>query len=88
MTSIITSPSESFTAVSIESESLLSIPDFTAIRSTTTSIVCFLFLSSSISSVISIFSPSTLTLTYPSFLIASSNFSWRPFFPLTTGDII
>ena len=49
----ITNPSDNLIAVSMESESLPSIPSFTTILSTTTSMLCFLFLLSSISSVTS-----------------------------------
>ena len=50
ITAAITIPSPSFNAVSTESVSLCVIPSFIKIRSTTTSIVCFLFFSRFISS--------------------------------------
>ncbi|MNO80328.1 hypothetical protein D3C76_715340 [compost metagenome] len=58
-------PPESFRAVSNESVNLVSISSLTTIRSTTTSMVCFLFFSSSISSDKSRSSPSTRTRTNP-----------------------
>ena len=63
ITSTVISPSASFNVVSIESVSLFCIPSLIESRSTTISILCFLFLSSLISSVSSYMLPSIITLT-------------------------
>ena len=78
-------PPVSASAVSKESVSLFCKPSLTTILSTTTSIVCFIFLSSLISSESSYIFPSMRTLTYPLFLACQSTFSCLPFLPLTTG---
>ncbi|MPM36322.1 hypothetical protein SDC9_82917 [bioreactor metagenome] len=85
MTSMRTIPLDISRAVSTESTSLFCIPSFTINLSITTSMLCFLFLSRLISSSNSMSSPSTLTLTYPSFLMFSRSFLWVPFAPLTIG---
>ena len=58
-----TTPSPKPSAISSESANRLSIPSRMIKRSTTTSIVCFLFFSNLISSLISWISPSIRTLT-------------------------
>ena len=85
ITSTVIIPSASFNVVSIESVSLFSIPSLIERRSTTISILCFLFLSSLISSVSSYMLPSTITRTYPLFLACSKSLTCSPFLPLTTG---
>ena len=64
---------------------LAAVESMTTRRSTTISILCLMFLSSLISSDSSYILPSILTRTYPLFLARSSNFTWVPFLPLTTG---
>ncbi len=85
-TSTIISPSERAITFSIESVSRFSIPCLTTRRSTTISILCFIFLSSLISSESSYILPSTWTLTYPLFLAFSKTLACSPFLPRTTGD--
>ena len=85
ITSTVISPSARFSTFSMESVRRCSIPSFTTRRSTTISILCLMFLSSLISSASSYILPSILTRTYPLFLARSSNFTWVPFLPLTTG---
>ena len=67
ITSTKTSLSAYFNAVSTDSVNLLVISGFITNLSTTNSILCFFFLSNSISSDNSYISPSILTLTNPSF---------------------
>ncbi len=74
ITSTITKDSLSFNTVSIESANLDCIPSFTTILSTTTSMLCFFVLASSISSYRSLTSPSIRTLTNPSFFNSSNIF--------------
>ena len=80
-----TVPPDILSAVSTESARRLPIPDFKIRRSTTNSIECRLFLSSFISSSNERTSPSTRTLTKPSFFARSNTFSCVPFLPLTIG---
>ena len=60
-------PSVSSNTFSSESVSLFSMPGFTTKRSTTISILCFIFFSIGISSESSYMLPSTITRTYPLF---------------------
>ena len=83
-----TLPSDSLVAPSIASNSLDLEPSLMINLSITTSILCFLFLSSMISSDKSIISPSTRTLTYPSLRKSSSKSFCVPFSPCTTGDMM
>ncbi len=85
-TSTVKSPSESCSAVSMESASRDESPLLTMSLSTTISMSCFTFLSSSISSESSYKFPSMRTRTYPLFFALSRTFSCRPFFPLTMGE--
>ena len=81
-------PSPSLRAASTESVRRCVIPSLMMILSTTTSMVCFLFFSRSMSSFRTATSPSIRTLTYPSFLSSSSSFLCVPFFPTATGPNI
>ena len=85
ITSTFTKPSASFRTVSMESVRRLSMPSLTASRSTTISILCFLFLSSLISSDRSYILSSTITRTYPLFFACCSSLTCSPFRPRTTG---
>ena len=78
-------PSVSSNTFSSESVSLFSMPGFTTRRSTTMSILCFIFFSIGISSESSYMLPSTITRTYPLFLVLSNSFWCSPLRPLTTG---
>ena len=86
-TSIATSPSASAIAVSTESVSRWRRSSFITSRSTTTSIVCLNFLSSSISSSSSRCSPSTLTRVKPSPRSCSSRSRYSPLRSRTTGAL-
>ena len=66
MTSITTLPCDNFDAASIASYNLLLISSLIINLSTITSILCFLFFSSSLASLVSNSSPSTRSLIYPS----------------------
>ena len=85
ITSTVISPSASLSVVSMESVSLFCIPSLTESLSTTISILCFLFLSSLISSDSSYILPSTITRTYPLFFACSKSLVCSPLRPLTTG---
>ena len=85
ITSTATLPLVNLKAASSESNNLDRIPSFNTIRSTTTLISCFLFLSNSISSSTSWISPSTIIRTNPSFFTFSIIFLCCPFFPRTIG---
>ena len=85
MTSTSIMPFASLRAVSAESVSLFSRPSLITSLSTTISMLCFLFLSSFISSFNSYWIPSTITLTKPDFLADSNTFWCSPFLPATTG---
>ena len=74
ITSTATLPLVNLKAASSESNNLDRIPSFNTIRSTTTLISCFLFLSNSISSSTSWVSPSTIMRTNPSFFTFSMIF--------------
>ena len=87
MTSTEITPPESDEAVSILSVRRDFIPSFITRRSTIISILCFLFLSSFMSSESSYILPSILTRTYPERLACSSSFAYVPFRPLTMGAI-
>ncbi|MNI22352.1 hypothetical protein D3C73_759060 [compost metagenome] len=78
-------PPESFSAVSRESVSRVCTSSLITIRSTTTSMVCFLFFSSTISSVTSRSSPSTRTRTKPCFEISLNSPLCSPLRPEITG---
>ena len=73
--STIRSPSARSSTVSMESESLFSIPGFTIRRSTTISILCLIFLSRLISSESSYRFPSICTRTYPLLFACSRSFA-------------
>ena len=83
--STLSNPSDILRTVSIDSPSLSSIPSFTASLSTTMSILCFLFFSSSISSLKSYKLPSIIALTKPVFLACARSLVCSPFLPLITG---
>ncbi|MNO74984.1 hypothetical protein D3C76_660070 [compost metagenome] len=78
-------PPDIFSAVSIESANLLRTSSFTTIRSTITSIECFLFFSSSMFSDRSRCSPSTRTRTNPCLEISAKRLLCSPFLPEITG---
>ena len=78
-------PVESRSVVSIESVSRLRMSDFITSRSTTTSIVCFFFLSRSIFSRSSRIVPSMRTRAKPSLPISSNSFAYSPLRPRMTG---
>ncbi|MNI24817.1 hypothetical protein D3C73_784480 [compost metagenome] len=78
-------PPDSFKAVSMESVSRVCTSSLMTIRSTTTSIVCFLFFSSSISSVTSRSSPSTRTRTKPCLEMSLNRPLCSPLRPEMTG---
>ncbi len=82
---IVTIPSASLSAVSSESASRRPSVSETTSRSTTTSMVCFLFLSSSIVSSSSRSLPFTRTRTKPSFRIWTKICRYSPLRPRTTG---
>ena len=85
ITSIFIRPSAIRRVVSTESVSLRSISGRTTRRSTTISILCFLFLSSLISSDNSYILPSMIARTKPLFAAFSNSFTCSPFLPLITG---
>jgi hypothetical protein len=87
MTSITTSPSASAIAVSIDWASRVRKSGFITRRSTTTSIVCLYFLSSSIGSSSSRCSPSTFTRENPSARSSSNSSLYSPLRSRTTGAL-
>ena len=84
-TSTWATPSASRSAVSRESASRVPSPSRTMMRSTTTSMVCFLVLASSISSPSSCTCPLTRTRTKPWRLRSKKSLRYSPFRPRTTG---
>ena len=85
MTSITTLPCDNLDAASIASYNLLLISSLIINLSTITSILCFLFFSSSFASLVSNSSPSTRSLMYPSFISELNKSLNVPFSPWTTG---
>ncbi len=88
ITSTITKPSVEFIAVSKLSAKRDSMPSLMTSLSTTISMLCFLFLSSFISSERSYIEPSQRTRTYPERLAFSNSFRCSPFLPRTIGASI
>ena len=80
-----TMPSASLAANSTESAMRWRKPSFMTSRSTTTSMSCFLYRSSVISSAKSRISPFTRTRTNPCFRKSSNNCRYSPLRPRTTG---
>ena len=81
-------PPDCLSAVSSESVSRVWIPSRTAMRSTTTSMVCFFCLASGGTSPVSYVSPSTRTRTNPCLATSSSSFWYSPLRPRTSGERI